>query len=165
MKSSISTQFEHRQLLLMFCSKRLCSFLNLIQEQAIFTVSNDKICTFEIFVTMIHIWYTFLSDKDLNNIFFTTNKKVTKIEFCFKENKISLSVTKKIFIMQFCKKICNISLLTKFKIYLKPCTESYSQQLEGFHSHQNRKPCVISFKYCFTYAKSSLIALIPLKIN
>ena len=63
MKFFITTQFGHCQLLLMFYSKRLYSFLNLIQERAIFTVSNDKICTF-----------------------FTTNKKVTKIEFCFKEN-------------------------------------------------------------------------------
>ena len=53
MKSFINTQFGHCQLLLMFCSKRLYSFLNLIQKQAIFTVSNDKICTLEIFVTII----------------------------------------------------------------------------------------------------------------
>ena len=56
MKSFISTQFGHCQLLLMFYSKRLYSFLNLIQEQAIFPVSNDKISIFEIFVTMIRVF-------------------------------------------------------------------------------------------------------------
>ena len=56
MKSFISTKFGHCQLLLMFCSKRQYSFLNLIQEQGMFTVSNDKVCTFEIFVTMTRIF-------------------------------------------------------------------------------------------------------------